>query len=467
MNRLIINFYDEEILIPYPKSFQNFKDTISDRFFLDPRDVDELIMYYKDSDDKISIINEMDYQAALFYLSKQLKCDPSTQLTIYLEVSEKSRLYMHEVENSKISTRSLLHNSHINIESSAIRFERMEREKHERIRMEILEKEKMLKELLDRERREIEKREKEREERERREMEERMEMERIEREKLERERMERERIERAEREKIEKEKMERERIERDRIEQERIERERIEAEALKESINKTVIDVVNSNIEKVKDELILRTVLETSKAVEKIIQRDNKLSESKINNELVHKNFSCDGCGTSPIVGIRYHCTVCRDFDFCEDCEQSKADEHPHPMIKFRVPIDLKWTRKRICQRFEKIENNKTNEETNIPNSNNTDISFEEGKTSTFMQVCMDMIGNIKDMFCKREKEEDENNKSEAELDMINKRKFLFKKQLNEIKMNLNLGDLSDDQILTALVKTNGNIDEAIELLFM
>jgi len=45
---------------------------------------------------------------------------------------------------------------------------------------------------------------------------------------------------------------------------------------------------------------------------------------------------TCDGCQKKPIVGIRYKCAVCYDFDFCEECEE-KID-HPHPFLKIRKP---------------------------------------------------------------------------------------------------------------------------------
>ena len=28
----------------------------------------------------------------------------------------------------------------------------------------------------------------------------------------------------------------------------------------------------------------------------------------------------CEGCGVKPIEGPRFHCQVCADFDFCQDC---------------------------------------------------------------------------------------------------------------------------------------------------
>jgi len=55
-----------------------------------------------------------------------------------------------------------------------------------------------------------------------------------------------------------------------------------------------------------------------------------------MSEEVIHKNYTCDGCNVKPIVGVRYQCSVCEDFDFCEKCEDSK--KHPHPFLKIRHP---------------------------------------------------------------------------------------------------------------------------------
>lgn len=52
--------------------------------------------------------------------------------------------------------------------------------------------------------------------------------------------------------------------------------------------------------------------------------------------QAVHEFVRCDGCSKKPIVGIRYKCAVCHDFDFCEECEAK--DNHPHPFLKIRRP---------------------------------------------------------------------------------------------------------------------------------
>lgn len=51
---------------------------------------------------------------------------------------------------------------------------------------------------------------------------------------------------------------------------------------------------------------------------------------------VVHSDVICDGCNTTPLHGIRYKCSVCPNFDFCDKCEAEKS--HPHPFLKIRRP---------------------------------------------------------------------------------------------------------------------------------
>lgn len=68
--------------------------------------------------------------------------------------------------------------------------------------------------------------------------------------------------------------------------------------------------------------------------VKKIEDKLNKVEQkSEIKEGTTHQT-KCTGCGVEPIIGIRYKCTKCPSFDFCEACE-SKIP-HDHNMIKMR-----------------------------------------------------------------------------------------------------------------------------------
>ena len=68
---------------------------------------------------------------------------------------------------------------------------------------------------------------------------------------------------------------------------------------------------------------------------------ENKEKSKEIKNENgkpIHFGIICDGCNKNPIVGCRYKCAVCKDFDYCEECEKKYNETHQHPFIKIYKP---------------------------------------------------------------------------------------------------------------------------------
>ena len=60
--------------------------------------------------------------------------------------------------------------------------------------------------------------------------------------------------------------------------------------------------------------------------------------EEKIMNKIVHFGVKCDQCKKYPIVGVRYKCSVCHNFDYCEDCEKKFSRTHKHAFFKINDP---------------------------------------------------------------------------------------------------------------------------------
>lgn len=59
---------------------------------------------------------------------------------------------------------------------------------------------------------------------------------------------------------------------------------------------------------------------------------NNTSISDKKNTPINHKTVRCDSCGVYPIIGKRFKCLECHDFDFCEKCE--KTVKHDHPMLR-------------------------------------------------------------------------------------------------------------------------------------
>jgi hypothetical protein len=61
---------------------------------------------------------------------------------------------------------------------------------------------------------------------------------------------------------------------------------------------------------------------------------NNSNNFSKISQcRTIHSGISCNNCKTIPIVGYRYKCLECSNYNLCQQCE--KTIEHEHNLIKF------------------------------------------------------------------------------------------------------------------------------------
>ena len=88
-------------------------------------------------------------------------------------------------------------------------------------------------------------------------------------------------------------------------------------------------EIIESNVNSMKNEIINSIVLEVSKK--------SKLNAKKSKKKIIHNGIKCDNCGIFPITGIRYKCMECENFNFCENCE--KNNTHPHLFYKIKKNI--------------------------------------------------------------------------------------------------------------------------------
>lgn len=61
-------------------------------------------------------------------------------------------------------------------------------------------------------------------------------------------------------------------------------------------------------------------------------------ASARAEEEPVHRGVTCDGCGASPIAGVRFKCTVCPNFDLCKTCEAKGQHAPSHPLLQLRAP---------------------------------------------------------------------------------------------------------------------------------
>ena len=74
---------------------------------------------------------------------------------------------------------------------------------------------------------------------------------------------------------------------------------------------------------------LIQSIMDKAGDDEPLIE-EKKASEQP--QDAVHVGVECDGCGVAPITGVRYKCSVTKDFDYCSKCEASKP--HKHAFIK-------------------------------------------------------------------------------------------------------------------------------------
>jgi len=61
----------------------------------------------------------------------------------------------------------------------------------------------------------------------------------------------------------------------------------------------------------------------------------SRTPSSQESQELVHYGVRCDGCNCEPIRGVRYKCSVCSNYDLCQQCE-TKNVHSEHSFLKIR-----------------------------------------------------------------------------------------------------------------------------------
>ena len=88
-----------------------------------------------------------------------------------------------------------------------------------------------------------------------------------------------------------------------------------------------------------------------------VSEKDRNNMGSSVPESHVHPGVTCDGCDKGPIIGHRYKCVVCDNYDLCGSCEA--AGIHPgHNMIRISNPDSLFPHRlfKRIHKTQESVE---------------------------------------------------------------------------------------------------------------
>jgi hypothetical protein len=90
--------------------------------------------------------------------------------------------------------------------------------------------------------------------------------------------------------------------------------------------------------------------------------------------KVIHHGIKCIQCGINPIIGYRYKCSVCNNYNLCENCEMKNYEtkEHQHNFIKIRkeekkVKKEVKPKKGKDKKKEIKIEEKKENPKKESP----------------------------------------------------------------------------------------------------
>lgn len=246
----------------------------------------------------------------------------------------------------------------------------------------------------------------------------------------------------------------------------------------------------------------------------KLTKETDFLNVKKALKKTVHHGVTCDGCNQSPILGIRYKCTVCDDFDYCDDCENKLSEDHKHPFLKIKNPNQSNYLVK--CVLDNSRQNNQHNnslvtDQIPEPILNNDIFNRDLGKNNSNI---IDNLENenkinivIKDEPIKEEEKECENkpnieegtsnqpikssifndvknafnkipdkllnlfkkNDNSPRINTISKnpksKKQNYEEIINKLKEEYYIPNVSDELLIQSLEKANGDESQAIDYL--
>ncbi|KAH9933571.1 uncharacterized protein BXZ73DRAFT_46350, partial [Epithele typhae] len=67
--------------------------------------------------------------------------------------------------------------------------------------------------------------------------------------------------------------------------------------------------------------------------------RMTRLVVNRARTSIEHHDVTCMGCAQTPLLGVRYRCMVCLDYDLCSQCHSDPVFRDNHPLDHAFFPI--------------------------------------------------------------------------------------------------------------------------------
>ena len=335
MEKLVLNFFGEEITIDTPKTLQNLKQEIASKFCFSPSDAAEILVSYFNDLKKIFIQTEQDF---VEFVKKHI-------YKIDLDISQESQLYKNsmkqlEEENAQLEElmkknleleakkKKLLEEKSKKLKELNDKITAINEQKFALMKETSIEKEKIVKEIITNQKKINE-------------LEKKLGIAPIKKEKPATAHPK----PKADKKKIQKIAKKAAKIVKKVEQKKKEEKKKEKKDEKKDEKGFFNIGEITQNItNKIND--ITKCVIDnaneiTNKITGKIEIKDIKLKAAapqKEKKKKIHQGIHCNGCGMNPIEGNRFKCAVCENFDYCEKCESINKDLHLHPFIKIYSP---------------------------------------------------------------------------------------------------------------------------------
>ena len=260
--------------------------------------------------------------------------------------------------------------------------------------------------------------------------------------------------------------------------------------------NKKLEDIIKENEKKFnecinnKDNELKIKKEKINKKQEKMLELAKKLEENKKEmneykkkyNDLlvnlknfVHNGIKCEKCFVEPIIGYRYKCSKCENYNLCQKCEEKNAvsGEHSHFFIKIR----------KECKEYNNFINNDYVKDNNIIindiNFNNKNEIYEkkEDKNDSSPNIInkfldeKDRINKFINELIKNysnEKETYESKLKEKENEIKLFKQVFPLEILNEKEKILNINFITDDENIhySIICKNTSKLNQIIERFY-
>jgi hypothetical protein len=93
----------------------------------------------------------------------------------------------------------------------------------------------------------------------------------------------------------------------------------------------------NSNNQNQTDDNLLTCLRECKDIQTTILNEIKDIKKTYNSNLYCHQGIFCNNCKKQSIIGNRYKCLICKDYDLCEECESANVSHDPyHIFIKIK-----------------------------------------------------------------------------------------------------------------------------------